>query len=74
MDGCTCVWVYRDVQLQLQVYKCLGVHKYRCTSVYASTGVQVFGYTGMYNCIGENCYFTLKCKNKDMISKHLIPI
>ena len=41
---------------------------------YGCTGVQVYGCTGMYNCIGENCYFTLKCKNKDMISKQLLPI
>ena len=77
-----CTWMYNSTSIQ--VYKCIGAQMYRCTSVYectgigvhiyGCTGVQVYECTEMYSCICEKCYFTLKCKNKDVISKHSLPI
>ena len=40
-------------------------------------GVQVYKCMGVQGCttvLVNTVIFTLKCKNKDMISKHLLPI
>ena len=36
------------------MYRCIGVDVYGCA------GVKVYECTGMYNCIGEYCYFYVK--------------